>query len=120
MTVYIGTNRNDKLTGLDDVSDDFTGGLGNDLLIGGGGKGFDWAHYDSAPSAVTVNLATGVVSGGDGNDRLNGIEGVTGSAYNDSLTGRSDTYSVRIARVVYRSKKKFLNFSYGVKLPIPA
>ena len=27
---------------------------------------------------------------------------------------------VRIARVVYRSKKKFLNFSYGVKLPIPA
>lgn len=93
MTVYTGTNRNDKLTGLDDVSDDFTGGLGNDLLIGGGGKGFDWAHYDSAPSAVTVNLATGVASGGDGNDRLNGIEGVTGSAYNDSLTGRSDTYS---------------------------
>lgn len=93
MTVYIGTNRNDKLTGLDDVSDDFTGGLGNDLLIGGGGKGFDWAHYDSAPSAVTVNLATGIVSGGDGNDRLNGIEGVTGSAYNDTLTGRSDTYS---------------------------
>ncbi|AEJ01200.1 Hemolysin-type calcium-binding region [Nitrosomonas sp. Is79A3] len=94
MTVYIGTNRNDKLTGLDDVSDDFTGGLGNDLLIGGGGKGFDWAHYDSAPSAVTVNLATGIVSGGDGNDRLNGIEGVTGSAYNDTLTGISDSYSV--------------------------
>lgn len=93
MTVYIGTNRNDKLTGLDDISDDFTGGLGNDLLIGGGGKGFDWAHYDSAPSAVTVNLATGIASGGDGNDRLNGIEGVTGSTYNDTLTGRSDAYS---------------------------
>ena len=30
------------------------------------------------------------------------------------------TQAVRIARVVYRSKKKFLNFSYGVKLPIPA
>lgn len=92
MTIYIGTNRNDTLIGLDNISDDLTGLLGNDLLIGGA-KGFDWAHYDSAPSAVTVNLSAGTATGGAGKDTLNGIEGVTGSAYNDILVGRNDTYS---------------------------
>lgn len=89
MAIYIGTDGNDTLTGLDDVYDELTGGLGDDVLIGGGGgiKGYDWAHYDTAPSAVTVNLSTGTASGGDGNDTLNGIEGVTGSIYNDTLTG---------------------------------
>lgn len=85
MTTYIGTNGNDTLVGLDDVADDFTGKLGNDVLIGGGGKVSDWAHYDGAPAAVTVNLAAGTASGGDGNDTLNGIEGVTGSKFNDTL-----------------------------------
>lgn len=37
MASYIGTNGNDTLVGLDDVSDDFTGKLGNDVLIGGDG-----------------------------------------------------------------------------------
>ena len=87
MTTYIGTNRNDTLIGLDDVSDDLTGGLGNDILIGGEGWSVDVAHYDGATSAVTVNLATGTSSGGDGNDTLIGIEGVTGSNLNDTLVG---------------------------------
>ena len=88
MTTYIGTNGNDTLIGLDDVADDLTGKLGNDVLIGGGGFGFiDFAHYDGATSAVTVNLAAGTSSGGDGNDTLNGIEGVTGSNFSDTLVG---------------------------------
>ena len=88
MTTYIGTNGNDTLIGLDDVADDLTGKLGNDVLIGGGGFGFiDFAHYDGATSAVTVNLAAGTSSGGDGNDTLSGIEGVTGSNFNDTLVG---------------------------------
>ena len=66
MTTYIGTNGNDALIGLDDVADDLTGKLGNDVLIGGGGFGFvDFAHYDGATSAVTVNLGVcriGIVS----------------------------------------------------------
>lgn len=85
MTAYIGTNGNDTLVGLDNVSDDLTGKLGNDVLIGGEGFATDWAHYDSAPAAVTVNLAAGTATGGDGNDTLNGIEGVTGSRFNDTL-----------------------------------
>ena len=88
MTTYIGTNGNDTLIGLDDVADDLTGKLGNDVLIGGGGFGFiDFAHYDGATSAVKVNLAAGTSSGGDGNDTLSGIEGVTGSNFNDTLVG---------------------------------
>lgn len=88
MTTYIGTNGNDTLIGLDDVADDLTGKLGNDVLIGGGGFGFiDFAHYDGATAAVTVNLAAGTSSGGDGNDTLSGIEGVTGSNFSDTLVG---------------------------------
>lgn len=85
MVSYIGTNGNDTLMGLDDVSDDFTGKLGNDVIIGGDGFVTDWAHYDNAPAAVTVNLAVGTATGGDGNDTLIGIEGVTGSKFNDTL-----------------------------------
>jgi len=90
MTTYIGTNGNDTLIGLDDIADDLTGKLGNDVLIGGGGDWVvDFAHYDGATSAVTVNLAAGTSSGGDGNDTLSGIEGVTGSNFNDTLVGDS-------------------------------
>lgn len=85
MTAYIGTNKNDTLVGLDNVSDDLTGKLGNDVLIGGDGFEPDWAHYDDASAAVTVNLAAGTATGGDGNDTLVGIEGVIGSKFNDTL-----------------------------------
>jgi len=94
MAILIGTDGNDTLTGADDVADDLTGGLGDDILIGGGGKGLDWAHYDNAPSAVTVNLLTGKASGGDGNDILSEIEGVTGSRFNDTLTGDDEDNSL--------------------------
>ena len=84
------------------------GGLGNDVLRGGAGDdvlnggvvadfqsdvGFrddDRADYSGALSGVQVNLATGIaLDGEDGTDTLSGIESVTGSSFEDLLTGTS-------------------------------
>ena len=71
------------------------GGSGNDTLEGGpgadtliGGPGMDTADYSASASAVSVNLLTGLGSGGDAQgDILGGIENIVGSAFNDTLTG---------------------------------
>jgi Ca2+-binding RTX toxin-like protein len=73
------------------------GGSGNDTLDGGpgadtmlGGAGSDTADYSSSPAGVTVNLATGLGSGGDAQgDLLGGIENIIGSAHDDVLMGDS-------------------------------
>jgi len=75
--------------------DALTGGSGSDLLIGGagadvldGGNGSDTASYIGSSAGVTVNLATGVNTGGDAQgDTLTNIEDVIGSANADNLTG---------------------------------
>ncbi|MDF8332591.1 beta strand repeat-containing protein [Novosphingobium cyanobacteriorum] len=64
------------------------GGTGNDQIDGG--KGFDIATYEHARTAVTVDLATGTATGGDGSDTLTGIEGVIGSVGNDTLKGNAE------------------------------
>jgi Ca2+-binding RTX toxin-like protein len=60
---------------------------GNDTVDGG--SGFDWVSYDlGATGPVTVDLQEGVASGaGVGNDKLDHIEGVIGTAWNDTLIG---------------------------------
>src|SRR5258706_16156900 len=70
-----------------------TGGTGNpgNRFIDGG-VGIDTVDYDGyARSAVTANLATGVVSGGGiggvGSATLVSIERFVGGDYNDSITG---------------------------------
>jgi Ca2+-binding RTX toxin-like protein len=63
------------------------GGNGNDQLFGGGGS--DTASYAGAAFEVFVNLETGFASGGAGNDSLNSIENVTGSAFADNLRGNA-------------------------------
>ncbi|MBN2448010.1 MAG: hypothetical protein JXO22_14865 [Phycisphaerae bacterium] len=68
-----------------DADDTLRGGEGDDSLDGGAGS--DTADYADADSAVTVNLASGTATGGDGNDTLTNIENVTGSDYNDRITG---------------------------------
>ena len=70
-----------------DGNDTLEGGLGDDLIDGGGGS--DTASYEHASGAVTVglNATGGFASGADGNDSLVSIENVTGSAFNDFLTG---------------------------------
>ncbi|MBL9119504.1 MAG: hypothetical protein JNL80_06305 [Phycisphaerae bacterium] len=82
--VLAGTTGANVLTG--GAGDDtFEGRAGNDTIEGG--EGNDTATYANATSGVTVNLATGAASGGDGSDTLSSVENVTGSAYDDTLTG---------------------------------
>lgn len=74
-------------------SDTVTGGLGDDSLDGGpqSSGGTDFVDYRTSASAVTVNLQTGLASGGGGTDTLAGFEGVIGTEYNDTLMGSNST-----------------------------
>jgi Ca2+-binding RTX toxin-like protein len=95
-----GSAYNDRLTGdaganvLDGRGGDDTliGGAGADTLIGG--SNVDTADYSGSASPVTVNLATGVGSGGDAQgDRLTSIERLIGTGGADNFTGNgSDNY----------------------------
>ncbi|MFM2068116.1 MAG: hypothetical protein RLZZ584_3025, partial [Pseudomonadota bacterium] len=82
----------DTLTGSDtslavgaENFESFEGNGGNDTIDGLGG--FDRVDYANAGN-VNVNLATGLASDGQGGtDTLLNIEGVRGSAFNDTITG---------------------------------
>jgi Ca2+-binding RTX toxin-like protein len=90
----IGSAFADRLLG-DGNANVLTGGDGDDTLRGGagadtlnGGNGSDFANYQGSASAVTVNLATGINSGGDAQgDVLTGVENLYGSSHDDQLTG---------------------------------
>ena len=86
-----GSNFADTLTGGNpafDFVEYFEGAGGNDVI--NGGSGFDYAQYRSATTGVNVNLANGTASDGlGGTDTLTSIEGVSGSDFNDTLTGGS-------------------------------
>lgn len=81
-----GTSGADVICGLGG-NDLIFGNGGNDLIDGGTGS--DRVGYQNAPSAVSVNLGSGAVSGGAGNDQLRNIEGVMDSPHSDTLTGSS-------------------------------
>lgn len=89
----IGDHNDNKLYGDFKIdpsyygNDILEGGPGNDTLIGN--LGTDTARYSNAPSSVIVDLETNTASGGDGNDTLETIENVIGSAYADVLIGNT-------------------------------
>ncbi len=75
-------------------NDALSGGGGDDILLGeggddslDGGAGINTASYEGAPSGVTVNLSTGVSSGGAGSDTFKNIQNLLGSNFDDSLHG---------------------------------
>ena len=64
------------------------GGAGADKLDGG--PGTDRVSYRDSDAGITVNLADGTSEGGYAEDDvITGIEDVTGSGYNDVITGDS-------------------------------
>ncbi len=96
--LIVGNNGDNVLSGLagDDV---LRGGAGSDTLIGGagddnmdGGTGIDTVSYVNAAGAVTVSLALTSFqnTGGDGFDKIQNVENITGSAFDDTLSGNGD------------------------------
>ena len=84
----IGSDHDDTLTG-DSGNNTLEGGGGADTLDGGGWQR-DTASYAGSASGVVVNLEAGTGSGGDAEgDVLINIEDITGSDYDDTLTGDS-------------------------------
>ncbi|XWN31390.1 MAG: type I secretion C-terminal target domain-containing protein [Devosia sp.] len=105
-TGYLGTiedvttdhgNYDDTLTGdvnanvlkSGDGDDTLNGGDGDDTLDGGNGT--DTVDFAVATDGITVNLTTGTAIDDNGdNDTLANIENISGSAYDDDLTGSND------------------------------
>jgi Ca2+-binding RTX toxin-like protein len=92
--VLLGLNGNDFLGG-EGGDDTLNGGDGDDVLAGGlgkdrliGGAGIDRIDYQGS-FAVSVNLTTLIVSGGDGQGDVIGadIENLRGGSANDMLIG---------------------------------
>ncbi|MGB9143217.1 MAG: calcium-binding protein, partial [Aestuariivirga sp.] len=85
-----GSGFNDILTGSASANA-LDGGAGDDLFYAGtgsdkfiGGYGSDTVDYTFATAGITVNLTAGANSTGD---TLSGIENLTGSNFNDVLSG---------------------------------
>ncbi len=100
--VLIGTDGVDVIVGLggDDQiwghggNDIICAGAGNDLLAGEAGadrlygqRGRDLAGYGNAPGPIRANLAQGSVSVVDGRDRVDSIEDLVGSTFDDRMIG---------------------------------
>ena len=93
-------------SGADDLdggpgNDQLRGSSGNDLLIGGsdddrvvGNAGADEASFVGARRGVTADLVTHTASG-EGDDRLIGIENLTGSRFGDDLAGDASANRLR-------------------------
>ena len=92
--ILYGVEGNDILRG-GAGADIINGGDGDDLLVGGsgsdaidGGAGFDVISFESARGAVNIDLTDKTISGAgyDGDTFIN-VEGVRGTAFNDTLRG---------------------------------
>jgi Ca2+-binding RTX toxin-like protein len=97
----IGSDAGDSINGGSN-NDTLSGGLGQDSLEGGTGcdvidgggndqtlRQLDVAVYENESQAINANLVTGRVTSGGNTDTLTGIEGVSGTAFNDTFLGDS-------------------------------
>ena len=86
-----GSDFNDTMTGFAGGNEVFEGMTGNDSISGGTG-GSDTVSYGSNLVGVTVTLLAGtttVTDGWGGTDTLTDIENISGSQFNDTLTGNN-------------------------------
>ncbi len=93
----LGEAGDDELHGEGGI-DSLFGGEGADQLFGGsgadhldGGAGFDVSHYSDAPDGLRVDLRNASHNTGDAEgDTFVNVEGIAGSAYDDTLRGDND------------------------------
>jgi Ca2+-binding RTX toxin-like protein len=85
----VGSMFDDTIVGSDGLMEVFIGGAGSDSIDGG--DGYDRVDYTTSGAAVVVDLGAGTAQDGlGGTDTLQNIEGVRGSAFNDTLSGSDD------------------------------
>jgi Ca2+-binding RTX toxin-like protein len=87
--VLNGARGNDDLEGGSSGELVLIGGPGDDLYNGGPGL-FDLASFEGSPAGVIVDLNVLTSQNtNEGIDTLLGVEGVTGSLFNDRITGQN-------------------------------
>jgi Ca2+-binding RTX toxin-like protein len=79
-----GLAGNDTIYGLEG-DDRIEGGAGRDTMYGG--SGIDTLSYQNSDGGVLVHMGTGDSVGGDAGDSFAEFENLTGSRYDDELTG---------------------------------
>jgi Ca2+-binding RTX toxin-like protein len=84
--VYVGTSGADIMCSRGGFVSFYPLG-GNDVIRGHSGPGTDAVYWDGAPSGVTINLSTGVTTGGFGTDTFTNIEEVYASHFGDTIIG---------------------------------
>ena len=97
-----GNADNDTLFG-NGGGDIFDGGSGNDIMRGGaggdsftGGSGVDTVLYANSDAAVTIDLQTGLATGGHASgDTFGGVEVFLGSNFGDELNGNGSNNTLR-------------------------
>lgn len=84
-----------------------SGGAGDDTLLGGAGNdnlhendGIVTVSYADTASSVNVNLANKKAAGGAGKDKLDTVENVVGSKFDDLITGDFAVNLLNIDRIV--------------------
>lgn len=87
----VGSEGADKLTGSGG-NDYLNGGASDDVLDGGSGS-FDQADFRDSAQAVNVDLQARRATG-DGTDSVRGIEMVTGSSFDDTLSGSDASFEL--------------------------
>lgn len=98
--MWNGTFSNSTFSGIENITISGTNSsyiyLDNYDNVIIGGANIDYVDYRYALAGISVNLSTGVVTGGSGNDTLTNIDYIYGgSAFDDVLTGNDSNNWIR-------------------------